>query len=452
MTPRNPDCKVPTVADAFVGAPGTWRLTDEDGTPIGFVAIDRIVAGRSCGGIRASPSVTALEIERIARTMTLKCGFAGLAAGGAKGGVIVPADFTPAQRTARLKAFGRAASPLLRSGVWSHGADMGTTDRDIKLIRHAAGIGPDPDDIAFDRGPRPAEVGSGDAAGLTVALATEAVLEWLGIDPSGARIAIQGAGAVGRSAMLSLTDSGARIVALATAAGTLQDKNGLDVRAIEERLTRLGDQATYGGEPPAAVLSVPCDALLLCAGSDTVGPLAASRIESRAVVCGANIPFADDAGSLLQRRGIAVIPDFVGGVGGVLGSTLVAAVGATSGEVATILRRDFKPLVAQVLVASAAQATSIEAEARVRALRTIAACEAAYGSERPETLLADRLASREPWPVRLALAVERRTRGSSRLAWLGRLLHDTAVAHAGRVLRAAWAAGGGERPADGCCP
>ncbi|MCS6948216.1 MAG: hypothetical protein NZM12_11425, partial [Steroidobacteraceae bacterium] len=43
-------------------APLLWHLTDADGTLLGFAAIDRIVAGRSCGGIRAAPEVTADEI------------------------------------------------------------------------------------------------------------------------------------------------------------------------------------------------------------------------------------------------------------------------------------------------------------------------------------------------------------------------------------------------------
>lgn len=421
--------------------PGAWHINDPDGTLLGFVVIDRVVAGRSCGGIRAGPRVTATEIERIARVMTLKCGFVGLAAGGAKGGVLVPEGFTAEQRTARLAAYGRAASALLRSGVWSHGADMGTTDHDIALIRHAAGIGPLPGPVDSPAAVARGDASSGRAAGLTVALSAEAALESLGVPLQGARIAVQGAGAVGRAAMASLAAAGARIVALSTIVGTLRDDRGLDVRALLDELGRSGDNAASGGAPPQAVLAVPCDAVLLCAGSDTLDAQTAERLDARAVVCGANIPFTDDVGDRLEQRGILVLPDFVAGGGGVLGSTLVAAAGVRASELEPILRRSFKPRVTQTLAASAAQGTTVAFEARLRALRAIAACDAAYGAMRPDTLLPERLAPSDSGPVRLMLAAERRLRGSTRLAPVARLLHGTAVARAERVLHASFAAG-----------
>jgi glutamate dehydrogenase (NAD(P)+) len=421
--------------------PGSWSVNDPDGTLLGFVVIDRVVAGRSCGGIRGGPRVTATEIERIARVMTLKCGFVGLAAGGAKGGVLVPEEFTAEQRKARLTAYGRAAGALLRSGFWSHGADMGTTDQDIALIRHAAGMGPPPGPASSLGAVARDDASSGRAAGLTVALSAEAALESLGIPLRGARIAVQGAGAVGRAAMASLAAAGARIVALSTIVGTLRDDHGLDVRAVLDELGRSGDKVASGGAPAEAVLSVRCDAMLLCAGSDTVDARVAERLDVRAVVCGANIPFTDDVGDRLEQRGILVLPDFVAGGGGVLGSTLVSAAGVRAPELEPILRRSFKPRVAQTLAASAAQGTTVAFEARTQALRAIAACDAAYGQMRPETLLPERLAPRDSGAVRLMLAAEQRLRGSTRLAPIARLLHGTAVARAERVLRASFVAG-----------
>ena len=432
-------------ADPLMGHSGSTsvRVIDPDGTLLGFVEVDRVVAGRCCGGIRAGPAVTSKEIRRIAEVMTLKCGFAGLAAGGAKGGVIMPEGLTATQRAARLEAFGRAAAPLLRSGTWSHGADMGTTDVDIARIRHAAGIGPYPGPP--DQAP-PAPKGdgsSGRAAGLTVALCAEAALESLGQPVRGARIAIQGAGAVGRAAMKSLAGSGARIVAISTIAGTLRNDSGLDVSAVLQGLTQVGDKFAGGGEPVDAVLGVDCDVLLLCAGSGALDPAAAAHLKARAVVCGANIPFAGDAEERLTARGILVLPDFVAGGGGVLGSTLVAVAAVTPNEVEAILRRRFKPLVSQVLAAASTKGTQPSVEARRQALGVIAACERAYGELRPDSLLPEELAPAASAPLRLILALERRARGSSRLAPIGRLLHGVAVTRAERVLAASLAAGAG---------
>jgi glutamate dehydrogenase (NAD(P)+) len=432
-------------ADQCTGISGSSsvRVTDRDGTLLGFVEVDRVVAGRCCGGIRAGPAVTSEEIRRIAEVMTLKCGFAGLAAGGAKGGVIMPDGMTAKQRAARLEAFGRAAAPLLRSGVWSHGADLGTTDVDIARIRHAAGIGPEP--APPDSVPLAAksDVSSGRAAGLTVALCAEAALESLGLKVRDARVAVQGVGAVGRAAMKSLANSGARIVAVSTLAGTLQDDRGLDVEAVLEGLVRVGDKFAGGGAPADAVLSVNCDVILLCAGSGALDSTTGEHLKARAVVCGANIPFAVEVEDRLNARGILVLPDFVAGGSGVLGSTLVTVAGVTPDELEAILRRRFKPLVVQMLVAASARGTTAAIEARRHALGVIAACERAYGSLRPDTLLPEKLAPADSAPVRLALAIERRARGSSRLAIIGRWLHRSAVARAERLLAASLAAGAG---------
>jgi glutamate dehydrogenase (NAD(P)+) len=427
-------------------APRTWHIDAADGSALGFVVIDRVVAGHSCGGIRAGAAVTADEISRIARVMTYKCGFVGLAAGGAKGGVLVPENFSLAQRDQRLADFGRAASALLCTGVWSHGADMGTTDGDIARIRHAAGIGADP---ALAPAPRAdGDATSGRAAGLTVALAAEAALGACRLPLAGARIAVQGAGAVGRAAIQSLAAAGARIVAVSTVAGSLRDDAGLDVPALMHAMRTQGDRATAGGASPPALLEVPCDALLLCAGSSGIDIPRAQRLAARSVVCGANMPFGDDVAQVLAQRGVMVLPDFVAGAGGVLGSTLVAAAGVGADELEPVLRRRYLPLVEQTLASAALRGTTATDEARQRALRTLDACDAAYGTQRSQTLLPDRLAPHEGATTRLLMAVERRCRGSRRLAWAARLLHPVPVARAERVLAACTEAGMVRGPAN----
>lgn len=421
--------------------PRSWQLTEADGTVVGFVVIDRVVAGRSCGGISAGPRVTVEELARIARVMTLKCGYAGLAAGGAKGGVLVPADFSEQQRAARLEAFGRAAAALLSSGVWSHGADMGTTERDIARIRRAAGLGPAAEAASAVAAGSDRSFSSGTAAGMTAALATEAALESLGIGLRGARIAVQGAGAVGRAAMTALAAAGACIVALSTVGGTLHDPTGLDVDSVLERLSGSPGEFLAGMAPAEALFEVTCEALLLCAGSDAVDGQAAESIRARVVVCAANIPFGDEVADTLEARGKLIVPDFVAGGGGVIGSTLAAVAGVTVGELEAILRRRFKAQVAQTIERARARGTSLAVEARRCAERVRAACEAAYGDVRAETLLAAKLAPPEPWWLRSLLAAERRARASTKLAFLARRLHPLAVSRAERVWSAALAIG-----------
>lgn len=424
---------------------GAWHIRAEDGELLGFVVIDRVVAGRACGGIRAGAHVTMDDIRRIARVMTFKCAFAGLAAGGAKGGVVVPAGWSAEKRRERLIAFGRAASDLLGAGVWSHGADMGTTDDDIALIRHAAGIGPAPR-VGSTRpaGAAAKDASSGWSAGLTVALAAEAALAAIGRPLHEARVIVVGAGAVGRAAIRLLADQGARVVAVSTVAGAAIDPRGIEIAALLSGLAAHGDDFLAANAPASAALEAEADVMLLCAGSDVLDVARAQPLAVGAVICGANIPFTDEVAATLDARGILVVPDFVAGAGGVLGSTLVTACGASAAEIESLLRRHFKPLVAQTLADAVAHGTSADHEAMLRARRFIGACDAAYGRQQADSLLPVRLVRSEGWAMRQLLAVERRARPSRRLAAVARWLHGAAVRRAERVIAAAIAAGAGK--------
>ena len=413
-----------------------------DGTPLGFLEVDRIVAGRCCGGIRATAGVTREELRRIAAVMTLKCGFVGLAVGGAKGGIVMPSGVSATERVERFAAYGRALGPILRSGAWSHGVDLGTTPADIAVIRESAGLGGNRSrGVAALDGD--SNTSSAEPAGLTVALATEAALESLAIPVRGARVAVQGAGAVGRAAVAALGRAGARIVAVATIAGTVCRDDGFDIASLLEGLARRGDGFTggAGAQPARSVLEVDCDALLVCAGTASVDFPAAVRLRARTVICGANIPFADRVEETLFDRGILVLPDFIAGAGGVLGTTLETAAGAAPVEVESILRRRFKPLVAATVAAAAARSEPPAAEASRRALRVLAACDRAYEATRPPTLLPDRLAPDLSVAASVCLAIERRARGSSRLARIARRLHGRSLARAEEVLSASLAIG-----------
>ena len=110
-------------------------LAEKDGTVIytaanasgvlGYVAINSTVRGKSCGGLRMLPDVSADEIAGLARAMTLKYGFLRLPQGGAKAGVLGDPEAPEEERYARLEEFGREIAGLLRTkafvpGIESH--------------------------------------------------------------------------------------------------------------------------------------------------------------------------------------------------------------------------------------------------------------------------------------------------------------------------------------------
>jgi glutamate dehydrogenase (NAD(P)+) len=69
---------------------------------------------------------------------------------------------------------------------------------------------------------------------------------------------------------------------------------------------------------PADIFTIPCDVLIPAAVENAITEEIASRLAVRAVVPGANLAVTAAAETILNERGIVVLPDFVVGCGGSL--------------------------------------------------------------------------------------------------------------------------------------
>src|SRR5512145_2678015 len=85
------------------------------------VVVDNTACGPSIGGVRMAADITAEEVFRLARAMSLKNAAAGLPHGGGKAGIV--ADPHQAGRPALIRAFGRLIRDL---ADYIPGPDMGT--------------------------------------------------------------------------------------------------------------------------------------------------------------------------------------------------------------------------------------------------------------------------------------------------------------------------------------
>ncbi|MFH8447704.1 Glu/Leu/Phe/Val dehydrogenase [Streptomyces fungicidicus] len=284
----------------------------------GVLVIDNTARGIGKGGTRMSPHVTVGEVARLARVMTWKWAGVDLFYGGAKAGIV--ADPASPDKEAVLRAFARALSnEVPREYVM--GLDMGLTENDAAVIQDELG----------DRG---AAVGTPDhlggvaydklgVTGYGVAEAADAAALHLGLSLGGARVAIQGFGAVGHAAAARFTELGATVVAVSTAKGALHDPAGLDVRALLTAREEHGDDFVNrhsGGTviPAGEELTVDCDILVPAALQDVIDEGTAHRIKADLVVEGANLPTSAQAQEILARRGVTVLPDFVANAGGVV--------------------------------------------------------------------------------------------------------------------------------------
>jgi glutamate dehydrogenase (NAD(P)+) len=284
----------------------------------GVLVIDNTARGMGKGGTRMSPSVTVAEITRLARVMTWKWAAVDLFHGGAKAGI----RFDPASpdKERVLRAYVRRLADQIPSSYVA-GLDMGMTEHDAAIIQDELG----------DRGAAvgvPEELGGVpyDELGVTgygVAESVDAALRRAGRSVKGARVALQGFGAVGVAAARRLDEMGATVVALSTSRGGVHDPGGLDVAHWLALRAERGDDCVLGvapGERLAAgeELVLDCDVLIPAAIQDVIDAAVAARIRASLVVEGANLPTSPEARTVLARRGVTVVPDFIANAGGVV--------------------------------------------------------------------------------------------------------------------------------------
>jgi len=284
----------------------------------GVLVIDNTARGMGKGGTRMSPTVSVTEVARLARVMTWKWAAVDLFFGGAKAGVV--ADPAALDKEPVLRAFARALNnEVPREYVM--GLDMGLTEDDAAIIQDELG----------DRGAAvgtPAHLGgvAYDELGVTgygVAEATDAAASSIGLPLSGARVSIQGFGAVGAATGRRLAELGATIVAVSTARGGLHAPDGFEIDRLLGARTVYGDHLVDSDNlgmrmPAGRELTVDCDILVPAALQDTIDDAVADQVKARLVVEGANLPTSAAAQQIFLDRGITVVPDFLANAGGVV--------------------------------------------------------------------------------------------------------------------------------------
>ena len=81
-----------------------------------IVVVDNVAAGPAIGGVRMRPDITAGEVARLARAVTVKNALAGLPHGGGKSGIAAPGLAAEHERV--IQAFARAVGlPAVLGGV-----------------------------------------------------------------------------------------------------------------------------------------------------------------------------------------------------------------------------------------------------------------------------------------------------------------------------------------------
>lgn len=283
----------------------------------GVLVIDNTARGMGKGGTRMAPTVTVREIARLARVMTLKWASVDMFFGGAKAGIV--ADPASRDKEAILRAFARALSNEVPK-EYVFGLDMGLTEDDGAILLDELGRGTTVGTPHSLGGLPYDQLG---VTGFGVAEAACAATGWLGGEVRGARVVVQGFGAVGAAAAQRLAELGASVVGISTGAGGLHNPIGLDVASLASLREAHGDDLVkhYDDASPVRLgteLELDCDILIPAATQDVIDDEVASRIKARVVVEGANLPTSPSSQDVIRERGIVLVPDFIANAGGVI--------------------------------------------------------------------------------------------------------------------------------------
>ena len=297
----------------------------------GYLVYDDRQCRLAAGGCRVQVGLTLQTLAELAARMTLKQRVLGLNVDGAKCGL----DYDPSATDA--PAVVQRFLGFLRSELttrFSMGCDMGTRFDQLQRMARAVGLPSikyavraaqelTDDDFAQRMHVLDAVIGGQSIterrAGHALAHASLAAVTGGGYRAPGLRVGLQGFGNLGRSAALSLVESGARVVAIADEFGCIASGDGFDVvRLLEaersQPVSTMAEAAQRRAGPELFGLDV--DVLVLAGGVNDLTDEQLAAVQAPVVVVGANCGLSGGSERGLEDRGVVVIPDFVGGAGG----------------------------------------------------------------------------------------------------------------------------------------
>jgi glutamate dehydrogenase (NAD(P)+) len=281
------------------------------------LVVDNVAAGPAIGGLRMAADVSVEECARLARAMTLKNAAAGLSHGGGKSVLFGDPKMPAAQKQQLIRAFAHA---LRNEQDYIFGPDMGTNETCMAWVKdelkdhggRAVGLPREIGGIPLD------EVG---ATGWGLAHAAEVAVPHAGFALKGARVVVQGFGAVGYHAARFLAEQGAVLVGAADSAGAVHDPQGIDIARLRQIKQEGRSVLDYPGGRKLErddVIDIECDIWIPAARPDVLNESNVGRVKTRLVLQGANIPCTRGAEENMHRRGILNVPDFIANAGGVI--------------------------------------------------------------------------------------------------------------------------------------
>ncbi len=305
----------------------------------GWRAVHSIHRLPSKGGIRFATSVDQMEVEALAALMTYKCAIVDVPFGGSKGGLFInPNNYSrdEMQRITRRFARELAEKGFLSPATNVPAPDMGTGQREMAWIadtykhlnpsdiNHVACVTGKPVAHGGIRG-RTEATGRGIQYALQEFFRHPDEVKAAGFkgNLAGKRVVIQGLGNVGYHAAKFLSEEDdVKVIAIIEYDGVIMNEDGIQVQQAYFHKNDTGSIKGFAGttfSPDGAKgLELECDILIPAALEGVIHEGNANNIKAKLIAEAANGPVTFEADRILQKKGVAILPDALMNAGGVI--------------------------------------------------------------------------------------------------------------------------------------
>jgi glutamate dehydrogenase (NAD(P)+) len=290
----------------------------------GYRVLYNTSRGPAKGGIRFDMQVTLEEVKALAAWMTWKCAVVNIPFGGAKGGVRCdPLAMSASELEKLTRRYTSGIINMLGPDSDVPAPDVNTNERVMAWVMDTYSMHVGHTTTAVVTG-KPVELGGSlgrrEATGRGCMIVTKEALNHLGMPVKGTTIAVQGFGNVGSVAAQLLSREGCKIVAIGDRSLSIYNAAGID---IDDAIAHVKKQRSLEGYKKgdaitaADLLTLDVDVFLPAALENVITTRNAADIKARIICEGANGPTTAAADSILDEKGIFVIPDILANAGGV---------------------------------------------------------------------------------------------------------------------------------------
>ena len=280
--------------------------------------------GPGKGGVRFHQDVTLAEVMALAAWMSIKSAAINLPFGGAKGGVrIDPHQYSKPELERITRRYTSEIGAIIGPNKDIPAPDVNTNAQTMAWMMDTYSMNEGATTTGVVTG-KPVSLGGSlgrvEATGRGVFVVGCEAAHDAGIDPKGARVAIQGFGNVGGTAARLFYEAGAKVVAVQDHTGCVYNPGGLDILAL---LDYVEDHGGVAGGPEADSLeadefwSVETDLLIPAALESQIHEDNADAIRTKIIIEGANGPTTPEADDILSSKGVIIVPDVIANAGGV---------------------------------------------------------------------------------------------------------------------------------------